>query len=320
MKKHIGMVVLAVLVVVCMMLSTVAFLVEEPNELVVVTRFGQTVRVFSGRDPNEAGLHWKWFYPIEEAISYDTRAFEFEDATEQTPTRDKKNVVVTMFCCWRIQDGAQFLRSIKTVDAAQEQVRSILRGAKAAAIASRPLGELINTDPAKMKQEDIEREIQQALAPRVAKDYGIEIVRVGIKNLGLPASVSETVINTMKEERAKVAADYENRGRAQAMAIRERAKAASDKILAFADRKANGIRLEGDVMAAAYYSKFQSNPELAKFLRSLESLKIELQSRTVILLDQNTLPMIKLFNSPPTQDIVPIPTTQPVLPPLNSSK
>lgn len=165
--------------------------------------------------------------------------------------------------------------------------------------------------------------MQQALAPQVARDYGIEIVRVGIKSLGLPKSVSETVINTMKEERGTKAADYENRGKAYAMAIRERARAASEKILAFAGSKQQAIRTEGDVMAASYYSRFAGNEDLAKFLRSLEALKTELASRTVILLDESTLPMIKLFRMPPSNaDIVPKPviTTQPVLPPLESSK
>lgn len=325
MKKHLGMIVLAVLVVFFMGLSTVAFVVDEPGELVVVKRFGKIMRVLSGRDPNEgqAGLHFKWPYPVEEAISLDARNFEFDDTHEQTATRDKKNVVVTVFCCWRIGDAAQFSRTAKTPEAGQDAVRNILRSAKGAAVANHLLGELINTDRDKMKQDEIEREMQQALAPQVARDYGIEIVRVGIKSLGLPKSVSETVINTMKEERGTKAADYENRGKAYAMAIRERARAASEKILAFAGSKQQAIRTEGDVMAASYYSRFAGNEDLAKFLRSLEALKTELASRTVILLDESTLPMIKLFRMPPSNaDIVPKPviTTQPVLPPLESSK
>ena len=84
------------------------------------------------------------------------------------------------------------------------------------------------------------------------------------------------------------------------MAIRERAKEASEQILAFANRKAGAIRAEGDAAAAAQYAKFEENWQLAAYLRRLESLKAALQGRTIFLLDSAAMPGIGYFDKGPS--------------------
>jgi len=123
---------------------------------------------------------------------------------------------------------------------------------------------------------------------------------VGIKTLGLPESVSDKVIQAMKDERRKEASRYETAGKAEAMAITERAKEASEQILAFANRKASEIRAQGDQAAAEEYKKFGEDWQLAAFLRSLESLKTELQGRTIFLLDGSAVPGVKYFREGPS--------------------
>ena len=137
---------------------------------------------------------------------------------------------------------------------------------------------------------------------KLREEYGIGVVMIGVRRLALPKTVSETVIDTMKEERKSKAAEYTSSGESRATAIRERARAASEKILAFARRKAEGIRREGDQAAAAYYEKFTGHEDLAVFLRSLEALRIELASRAVILLSESSQPMLQWFRSPPTAE------------------
>jgi hypothetical protein len=57
-----------------------------------------------------------------------------------------------------------------------------------------------------------------------------------------------------------------------------------------AEAKAKEIRAEGDVEAAKSYEIFQKNPELAKFLRKLDSLREIMRGRTTIVVDTNTVP------------------------------
>ena len=242
MRKHIGMVVLAVLVLLLLLVYTVAFQVSQLSDLVVVTTFGKTTEVLSGRQSGQSGLHFKWLYPVEEEVRYDARTFLMESPLEEMSTTDKKNVMVSFFCAWRIDDANRFLPSIKTTEAAQDKVKSVVRDAMGQIVGTREFSELINTDPAKMKLSEIEAEVARVAAPKLKDEFGVGVVMIGVKRLGLNADVSKTVIDTMKAERQSKAAEYQASGEARATAIRERARAASEKILAFADRKDKDIR------------------------------------------------------------------------------
>ncbi|SRR5690554_225634 len=304
MRKHLGMMVLGVVVVVALGMFTVAFQVGELTDLVLVTTWGKATGVHSGRDADQSGLRFKWMYPVQEIVRYDARTFLFEDTHEQVQTADKQHVLVTMFCAWRIDQPDTFYAKIKTVDAAQSALKSLVRDAKVTAVTRRALGQLINTDPLQIELEAVEQEVLNAITDQAKRDYGIEVVMVGVKNLGLPKSVTETVIESMKEERRMMVQEYETRGNAYATAIRERARAAREKILAFSNAKASVIRGEGDAAAAAYYARFGEHEELAKFLRNLESLKRVLEKRTVILLDESIFPMLGQFRLGDSETVV----------------
>jgi modulator of FtsH protease HflC len=317
MRRHVGILVLGALVVLLLLIYTVAYQVSL-TDLVVVTTFGQATEVRSGRDANQMGLHFKWFYPAQEAVRFDARTFLFEDALDETQTKDKKAVLPTVFLAWRIEDPQRFLASIRTVQAAEDTLRSLVRGAKTDAFGKYDLAELINTDANRMKLRDVEDRISRRLSGQkdigpvaatqdanqgpiadVRRDYGIGIVMVGIKRLALSGPVSEKAIEAMQQERKTAADAYRASGEARAMAIRERARAAAEKILAFAKRKADEIRAEGAKAEAEYYVKFLGHEDLAIFLRNLEMMRT-LNSRTVLLLDESMLPFLKMFREPPT--------------------
>ncbi len=304
MRKHIGMVVLAVLVLLLLLVYTVAFQVSQLTDLVVVTTFGKTTAVLSGRDANQAGLHFKALYPIQEEVRYDARTFLFEDVLDQTLTKDKKSITGSVFCAWRIEDANRFLSAVGKVSEAEDRIRKAVRSAKTRAFTNWELAELINTDREKMKLPQVEEQIAANISPQLQADYGVKIVMVGIKRLGLDKDVSDVAINTMKEERKAMAQRYETQGLARATAIRERARAASEKIKSFAERKAQEIRAEGDRSAAAYYAKFQGHEDLAIFLRQLEALRKALANRAVLILDESSNPITRFLRVPPTRELL----------------
>jgi modulator of FtsH protease HflC len=319
MRKHIGMMVLAVLVLLFLVAYTVSVRVSQLSDLVVVTTFGKTTRVLSGRDPNQAGLHFKWLYPIQEVVPYDARTYLMEDSYEQSSTSDSKNVMSSVFCAWRIEDANRFLSSIKTVEAAQGQIKNFVREAKNQAIGRRALADLVNTEPARMKLADVEADCTGAVSAKLRGEFGIGVVMIGIKRLGLSESVTATVIDTMKSERQAKAAEYTASGEASATAIRERAQAAREKILAFGGRKALEIRGQGEGASAEYLSKFSGNEPLAAFLRSLEALRKGISSRTILVMDESN-PLVKVFRTPPTVEGVRAMTTSQPSDGANSGK
>jgi len=286
-----------VLLVIVVLLGLVAWMVffrVEFTEHVLVQTFGKTTRVLNGA--TDAGLHARIPF-VQQVVRYDARTQVFEDTMNELATNDKQNITLTTFCAWRIVDPVQFQASAREIQAGQERIRIKLRAAKSNVIGNRIMAELVNTDPSNMRITEIEQAMLDAIRVEAREDYGVEVQAVGFKTLGLPESVSEKVIEAMKEERKREVGRYEAAGQAEAMAIRERARSAQQQILAFADRKAGEIRAQGDRAAARYYEEFEKDPQLAAFLRSLESLKKELAGRSIFLLDGSVIPAVGYFGT-----------------------
>ena len=78
----------------------------------------------------------------------------------------------------------------------------------------------------------------------------------------------------------------------------EKIRIAADKeranIIANAEAQAKEISAQGDVEAAKYLRVFDKNPELAAFLRKLDSLRVIMKSKTTLVLDTNTDPFTLL--------------------------
>ena len=64
----------------------------------------------------------------------------------------------------------------------------------------------------------------------------------------------------------------------------------SRNIISTAEAKAKEIRAKGDAAAAEAYEVFNQNPELAAYLRKLDSLKKIMETKTTVVLDTNTAP------------------------------
>jgi len=295
--------VLMVAIVVLLLLAWMFLFKVDFTEHVLVRTFGKTTSVLDGAD--DAGLHVRWPF-VQEIVRYDARTFDIEDAANELTTKDHQNITLTTFCAWRIKNPLTFQTAVKDISggseqkAGQELIRTKLRSAKGSVIGQHNMADLVNTEASRMQIAQIEKQLKDALAAEVLRDYGVEVTMVGIKTLGLPESVSEKVIASMKAERQREASNYASAGQAQAMAIRERAKESAEQILAFANRKAGEIRAEGDAAAAVQYAKFEANWQLAAFLRSLESLKKELQGRSIFLLDATAIPAVGYFRHGPS--------------------
>lgn len=314
MKKHLGLFAAAAVVFIGLIAYSVLYQVNELTDIVLVQRFGRTRVVHRG--DTDAGLHAKWLYPFEQVHRYDSRVHVFDDTYNQVQTTDKQNLLVTVFCAWRIHDPEKFYTKVKYVDEAQAQIRNRLRYHKDAIISQRPMSQLVNTDPEKMKLEEIEKAIYDELAPEMLTEYGVKVEMVGIKSLGLPEDVSEAVIDSMIEERNKEAEKFRAAGDAQKVAITSRAEAARKQILVFARRKAYEIRSEGDRAAREYYEKFQANEALAMYLRELEAMRESLKSGdSTMILDGSRLRAVRFLREGPS-----LPTTQPAPTPANPNR
>lgn len=283
MTKRVTLIVIGSVIVVGLLLCTVAYTVDYTEHAVVTNNItGETVAI-DGR--TDAGLKFKLFYPIQEVTVYDGRTLLLEDPISETVTRDDQNMLVSAYCAWRIEDGVKFRRTIVTQKAAEERLRKLLTDRKKEVVSEHDMSDFVNTDPGKMLIPQIEQEIFGPLQAKAWSSYGIRVISVGIKTLGLPEGVTKQVIQTMKSEREEEAGTIREAGKKTADAIRDRAREASKKILAFAKRTADGIESEGYQAAAELYPKFSRNWDFSMQLRKLKSLEVQLSGPSVLLLD-----------------------------------
>jgi len=236
MKKHIGMIVLATLVVLALLTYTVTYQVDEHEDIVLIKRFGKVVKIQKGAD--DAGLHFKKPWPIEKIVRYEARRDVFEGAYSEISTGDGHPILVSLFCMWEVADPEKLLQKHQTVENTRDALRIKLRNHKSNVIGRHEMKDFINTDPTQMKLKKIESEVLALLKNDVEDAWGVKITMVGFRAFGLTEEVSKAVIEAQKQDREEFVKAYQAEGEADALAITERAKSAKGQIMEFARRKA----------------------------------------------------------------------------------
>ena len=132
--------------------------------------------------------------------------------------------------------------------------------------------------------------------------YGIEIVDLGIRRLGVPDGVTISAFNRMEADRNAEVDRLMSEGLSIADSMIGEAESKKTIIIAEAQAQAKKIRGQGDAEAARHYVSFLEHPELANFLRRLETLRITLNPRTTIVLDSDSPPYNLLLTGPKVND------------------
>jgi len=245
------------------------------------------------------GLKWRWPWPINKVALYSKRLQVLEDKIEELQTADGKSVIVRTYLTWRIADPLSFYVTLKDPAEANRQLSSRLREIRGL-ISRYQFDELVNVDREKLKLADIERQAADALGAALEQaGYGIRVESVGIHKIILPESTTQKVFETMIAARERLAENALQEGQAQASAIRSEATSARERILAFAERKAQAIRSQGDREAAVQYESFAKNEEFAIFLRKIEALRKMLDHNTTFVLSADSLGILDWFNKDP---------------------
>lgn len=293
MMQHWPVMALAAVVVVIFMAALVTFQVSE-TEYAVVRRFGKakenadgTVKVYP------PGLRFKLPF-IEDVWRVDRRLQAYElkrGRVEQISTSDNYQIVVNTYVLWKVADPALFFKSFPppASDYASE-LDALVRSARNNVLPQHRLTELISIEPGLARMAEIEAEILKEAQGRARERYGIDIVEIGFKHLGFPEQVSQKVFDRMRAEREKRSQEYLSFGVREAQRIRAEADRLASETRAKAQADAKRIRAEGDQAAAQNYAVFRENPELAVFLRKLDSLRLTLTEKTTLVVDTNTPP------------------------------
>ena len=274
-------------IILLLIFASILFIFQvRQSEVAVVTTFGSYSRTIE-----DAGLRFKWPWPIQKVYRFDNRLQNFERKFEQTTTGDAKPLIIEVYVGWRISDPKIFLERFNgDIMKAEQNLESLVRDAKNSVIGQHPFRDLISPREEDLKFNDIEEEIVAAIQIEAKDDYGMEVVFAGIKQLGLPESNTQKVFERMRADRQRLVKQFQGEGESRAMEIRSKAEAESTRILN--EAKAQAIEIEGKAEAQAneYYKVFQENPDLAELLLGLEALEAATKEKTTIVADPSTPP------------------------------
>ena len=293
------------------------------TEYVISERLGHIVAVYD--QPKDRGLHFKLPWPLGTVRRFDRRVQLFDPRGREVFTRDKKNITIDAYVCWKIAESpasesqsldarpvVRFFRSFATIDRAHAQLDSRMR-----AILSTEIGKvflstekgqvtlngLLNVeDPEAGPPADdvgpldkISNEVRRQVEKRpdetesIRERLGIEIVDVRIKRINLPAGNQQAVFERMKSERRKIADRYRSAGLAENTVIKSHADRQYNEILARANADAERIRGAAEAEAISILNRAHAkDPEFYKVIRTLDTYRTILNERTTLVLSASS--------------------------------
>lgn len=297
--KNIAIAIFVTLIIITLSLYLISFQVRE-TESCLVTTFGRPTRPLT-----TPGWKFKWPFPIQQVHTFDSRMRTFEVEMEETRTAGGEPIIVNTYVVWKISGPLEFFNAIKTVKKAEDEfLRSRIRNTQNNVIGRHYFSELVNSDPTKIKFEEIQNEMLADLQQAVADaKCGIEIKAMGIKQLKVSEEVSKEVFARMMAERNRRAEAITSQGEAEAIKIRTDAKSKSDELITAAEARAKVTRGMGDAEAAKHYKMLEADPQLAMLLRNLEALQKILENRTTFVIPTDMEPFTLLKGMPDMQPL-----------------
>lgn len=280
---------LAIIAVALIGASQIFFVVDQ-REQAIVLQLGSPVGDVKG-----PGLHLK--LPMIQSVQYfDKRILSVDPAPAQvvissadiTPmskgeegestesastNQDAVNVtgepiILDTFARYKISDPLQFLKTLRTIGAANSRLENILNDATRAELGKTSLQQLLS--PARTA---VMHDILNRVNANVQKDnLGIEIVDVRIVRADLTSDLRTSTVRRMISQLKERATETRAKGEERALEIRSTAEKERTVIIAEAERDAQILKGQGDKEAIQVYANaFNKDKDFYSFFRSMEA-------------------------------------------------
>ncbi|CAK9886164.1 MAG: Modulator of FtsH protease HflC [Candidatus Erwinia impunctatus] len=327
---------IAVLIVVLVVLYASLFVVQE-GQRGIVMRFGKVLRDAENKPLVYApGLHLK--IPFIESVKFlDARIQTMDNQADRFVTKEKKDLIVDSYIKWRISDFSRYYLTTGGGDTSQAEVllrrkfsdrlRSEIGLLDVKDIVTDSRGRLttdvrnaLNAGTAGKDDriattaadnaiasvaEKVERETTSktpVFNPNSMASLGIEVVDVRIKQINLPAEVSDAIYNRMRAERESVARSQRSQGYEEAEKVRATADYEVIRIKAEAERSALIIRGEADAEVAKLFADtFSQEPEFYAFIRSLRAYEKSFKGNQDVMVLSPDSDFFRFMKSPPKE-------------------
>jgi len=300
--------VLTVLIVLIVFLAILGpFYIIREGEQAVVIRFGEIVD-----STREAVLHFK-MPVVDQVVKFSKRLLSWDGDPRRMPTAENQFIWVDTTARWSIEDPALFYRSVTSMERAYSRLDDIIESAVRTEISQNDLEEAVRDSnlineidrsealptESEGNGEDNQRlqEIASLLAvvenqPEIAtgrrqlsenmydrasataRDLGIEIWDIVIRQIRYSDDLTESVYDRMVSERRQIAEAYRSYGQGRKQELIGQMENEKRAILSAAYERAETIRGEADATAAQIYSDaYRQDAGFFEFWRAVESYR-----------------------------------------------
>ncbi|MCB9990555.1 MAG: protease modulator HflC [Rhodospirillales bacterium] len=271
-------------------LSQSVFTVDE-REQAIVLQLGQPVGEING-----PGLHFK-IPVVQEVRRFDSRILSVDPPPEQmvisssvdsplvtgqdgvvvdepkAGSRDTVSgepIIVDTFTRYRITDPLMFMKTLRTVYAANQRIENIMNDVTRSILGRTTLRQLLSEDRAKIMTEIRDRVNQKTKEDKL----GIEIIDTRIVRADLTPELRQSTVRRMISELKERATETRAKGEERALEIRSTAEKERTVIMAEAQRDSQILRGDGDEIAIKTYAEaFNKDKEFYNFVRSMEAYR-----------------------------------------------
>ena len=273
--KSFGIGFIVLILAVIILLANSLFIVTD-KQTAILLRFGEII------DPKiESGLHFK--VPILNTVrKFDSRVLTLDAVPQPYFTEEKKRLIVDAFVKWRISDNEQFY--ITSSGGQLGALRTLLTQRVDEGLRNQ-FGKRTVQDVISGERDELMKALTADLNKVANSELGVEVIDVRVKKIELPSEVNDSVYNSMRTERERLAQELRAEGNEIAEEIRANADKERTVILADAYKTAEIIKGEGDADATSTYAEaFNKNPEFYEFTRSLSAYQSTFQNKSDVLL------------------------------------
>lgn len=239
--------------------------------------FVQEVRRFDRRilsvdpPPAQMVISSRRSKPVQATPAEETDSSAVIDVTaDSTQSVSGEPIVVDTFARYRITDPLKFMKTMRSVEGANQRLESVMNDATRTVLGKRTLQELLSPERTAIMQAILAR------ANRKVEDdqLGIALIDIRIVRADLTPELRASTVRRMISELKERATETRAKGEQRALEIRSTAEKERTVILAEAARDAQILRGEGDREAIKLYAAaFNQDKEFYGFLRSLEAYR-----------------------------------------------
>jgi modulator of FtsH protease HflC len=277
-------------VVALFVLFSSVFVVEQTQQAIVL-QFGESQRVV--KDP---GLCFK-LPLIQEVTLYDKRILDYDLPPIHITTVDQKRLVVDTYTRYRIEDPLVFFRSVKPAAemGAQMRLETLISSSVRNVLGKVELRTMLSLERSNIMHQIVDE------VRTMAKPLGIHIVDIRIIRTELPKENRDAVFARMNSELDRYAKENRAKGAEVAQGIRAKAEKDRTVLLAEAQKKAQGVRGEGDAQAIRVATEaYGKDLDFYNFYRTMETYKDSMTEDTNLVLSTDS-PLLGLLTSPMKQ-------------------